>query len=96
MHLPIDRIRLTKNQKIIFTVAIVTTMIAFGLIFQCSYHIRKERYTKQITGFYQKYLKREPDARGLKHWVTWALNKWDIKKVEQKGFAEVAEKGGPS
>ena len=91
-----ERVRLTEKQKIIFTVVIIFAVIASGFIFQYSYHIRKERYTHEITGFYRKYFHREPDTTGLKHWVTWALNKWDIKKVEQKGFAEVAAKGGPS
>lgn len=91
-----ERVRLTENQKMIFTAAIISAVIVSGLLFQYSYHVRKEQYTREITGFYRKYFHREPDATGLKHWVTWALNKWDIKKVEQKGFAEVAAKGGPS
>lgn len=91
-----EAIRLSTSQKIALTGIILVAVFLTGFLFQYSYHVRKEQYTKKITGFYQKYLKREPDARGLKHWVTWALNKWPLEKVEQKGFAEAAEKGGPT
>lgn len=92
----IDRIRLTQTQKTLLTLLIIFTIIVSGLLFQHDYHVRTERYTQEITGFYRKYFNREPDAKGLKHWVTWALNKWPLEKVEKKGFAEVLEKGGPT
>ncbi len=88
------RIYLTQTQKTLLTLLIIFVIIASGLLFQREYHARTERYTQEITGFYRKYFDREPDAIGLKHWVTWALNKWNIKKVEQKGFAEAAERKG--
>lgn len=81
-----DRIQLSCAQKIFLTALILVSVIVAGILFQRSYHERKVIYTREITSYYQKYFHREPDAKGLKHWVTWALNKWGLKKVEQKGF----------
>ncbi len=84
--------QLTQTQKIFFSLILSVAVITAGVLYQYSYNARKIRYTEIITGYYRQYFHREPDAIGLRHWVTWALNKWSIKKVERIGFKEVAEK----
>ena len=83
---------LSLRQKQIYSVLLTASIAAAGYFYQHDYHARKIRYTEVITGYYRKYFHREPDAIGLRHWVSWALNKWSLEKVEQKGFIEAAEK----
>jgi len=80
-------------KKSSLTLTVILFVIMIGITFQWQYNQRRLVYTEKITGFYRTHLKREPDAIGLKHWVTWALNNWPIDKVERLGFIKVAEEG---
>ncbi len=82
----------TDRRKIFLTALILLLVLASGSFYQYSYHLRREKYREIITGYYRKYLHREPDAIGLRHWTAWALNKWNLEKVERAGFIEVAER----
>lgn len=79
--------------KIIATVGICLIVLASGVSYQYRYHQRKAEYTKAITGYYWKYFNRAPDRIGLRHWVTWALNKGGLAKVEKIGFIDAKAKG---
>ena len=80
-------------QKTLLSALLTIAILVSGILFQYSYHQRKIVYEKVITGYYSTYFQREPDPIGLRHWVTWALNKWPLEKVEQVGFIEAREKG---
>lgn len=83
---------LSHRQKKIYSALLTAAILTAGFLYQHDYHARKIRYTEVITGYYRTYFHREPDAIGLRHWVSWALNKWSLEKVERKGFIEAAEK----
>ena len=79
--------------KIGVTGLLVLLILSAGTAYQYAYNNEKSRYEKIITGFYRKYLNREPDKIGLDHWVMMALNKWGLEKVEREGFIEAWRKG---
>ncbi len=72
---------------------VIFAVIVSGLGYQYYYDLKKVQYRGMITGYYQKYFDREPDAPGLHHWTMWALNKWGIEKVEREGFIKAKEQG---
>lgn len=84
---------MTLRRKARLTWLVVFAVVATGLAYQHHYDLKKERYREAITGYYQKYFDREPDAAGLHHWTMWALNKWGLEKVEREGFIKAKEQG---
>ena len=81
------------NRKIILTLVVIFLVFSTGFYYQYAYHQKRIRYEQIITGYYREYFHREPDAKGLEYWVTWAANRWGIEKVRRLGFEEAAKKG---
>ncbi|MDP3920831.1 MAG: hypothetical protein Q8R76_08510 [Candidatus Omnitrophota bacterium] len=83
----------TARTRIILTALLVILIVTSGVHYQYRYDQRRIAYREVITGYYRQYFNREPDAKGLKHWTTWALNKWGLEKVERLGFINAKKKG---
>jgi len=84
---------LSYPKKVRLTSLIIAVVILTGVCYQYQYHKRQLKYQKMIQGYYLEYFGREADAIGLRHWTTWALNKWGIEKVRRLGFEEAKKKG---
>lgn len=81
------------SEKKALSWALVFLILCTGIIYQWQYHRREIYYRQVITGYYWKYFNRAPDPIGLTHWVTWALNKGGLKKIEKMGFVDAKAKG---
>ena len=79
--------------KVLLSVVAILLILIFGCGYQYLYSRQKSQYRETISGFYRTYLHREPDKIGLNYWVTMAMSKWDIRRVEREGFKEAAAKG---
>ena len=88
-----SRLAVSQKNKITITLLVLLSVAAFGVAYQYTYHQRRDKYEKIISGYYRQYFQREADAIGLRHWTTWALNKWDLEKIRFLGFEEVRRKG---
>ena len=82
-----------QKNKVTATLLVLLGVADFGILYQYAYHQRRDKYEKIISGYYRQYFEREPDTIGLRHWTTWALNKWDLEKIRLLGFEEVRRKG---
>lgn len=79
--------------KVTLSVALTLLIVFVGVAYQYRYNLERARIEQSVTGFYRRYLGREPDPNGLRHWVRWAQDRWGIEKVEREGFVEVAKRG---
>lgn len=82
-----------KNTKIALSLGVAFLVLIGGVSFQKFYNSEKKRYEEIITGYYRKYFNREPDPVGLRHWTNWAMNRWNLEKVEEEGFRRVSLRG---
>jgi hypothetical protein len=80
--------------SLFLTIALLSAILLAGVSYQHHYNSKKADYTQRITHFYEKYLGREPDAIGLRHWVRWSMTKWPIDQVEKLGFQNVGLQDG--
>jgi len=77
--------------KAALTGLLTVLVILAGSAYQYRYNGERSRIETAVTGFYHKYLGREPDRNGLNHWVRWAQDRWGLARVEQSGFVESDE-----
>lgn len=67
-------------------------VVMCGASFQRYYDSERKRYEETVAGYYRKYLHREADPIGLKHWTDWALDRWGLERVEREGFLDSEER----
>ena len=87
--------KIDRRQKTYLTYFLIAGIVVSGITFQTYYNHKRERYAEIISDYYRRYMRREPDPAGLRHYVDWSLHRWGLERVRKEVFEKAALQGAP-